>query len=175
MMVSPRMISIACRGKLSLLLIWMMCAANTGRCQARPKQPRSYVLGPSQSQPVSSGKACGFYIWDAPSALLHRWCHHLQRDCIYEGTWCRVQSFRHLEFHCCLCRLPRQMVRNNLSLRTSQVAVGNGSFAYGQDQCCNCSIPAIGIVQIDAFCAADAIRIISFSVGPSICTSHLTD
>ena len=29
--------------------------------------------------------ACSFYIWNAPSALLHRWCHHLQRDNIYEG------------------------------------------------------------------------------------------
>lgn len=30
-------------------------------------------------------RACGFYLWDAPSAILYRWCHHLQRDCIYEG------------------------------------------------------------------------------------------
>lgn len=29
--------------------------------------------------------ACSLYIWNAPSALLHRWCHHLQRDNIYEG------------------------------------------------------------------------------------------
>jgi hypothetical protein len=122
-MASPRMISIPCRAKLSLLLIWMMCAAKTGRCQARPKQPRSYVLGPSQSQPVSSGKACGFYIWDAPSALLHRWCHHLQRDCIYEGTWGRVQPFRHLEFHCCLRRLPCQIAWNNI---LASVLAGRG-------------------------------------------------
>ncbi len=30
-------------------------------------------------------RACGFYLWDAPSALFYYWCHHLQRDCIYEG------------------------------------------------------------------------------------------
>ena len=29
--------------------------------------------------------ACSLYIWNAPSALLYRWCHHLQRDNIYEG------------------------------------------------------------------------------------------
>lgn len=31
------------------------------------------------------GKACSIYIWDFPSALLSRWCQHLQRDCVYEG------------------------------------------------------------------------------------------
>ena len=29
--------------------------------------------------------ACSVYIWNAPSALLHKWCHHLQKDNIYEG------------------------------------------------------------------------------------------
>jgi hypothetical protein len=33
----------------------------------------------------SNRRACRFYVWNAPSALLHRWCHHLQRDNIYEG------------------------------------------------------------------------------------------
>ena len=30
-------------------------------------------------------RACGFYIWDAPSALLYKWCHYLLKDHIYEG------------------------------------------------------------------------------------------
>lgn len=30
-------------------------------------------------------RACGLYIWDAPSALLYRWCNHLMKDCVYEG------------------------------------------------------------------------------------------
>lgn len=34
---------------------------------------------------LTAGKACYLYIWDAPSALLSRWCNHLQKDCIYEG------------------------------------------------------------------------------------------
>jgi len=33
----------------------------------------------------SHGKACNFYLWDAGSALLHKWCNHLIKDCIYEG------------------------------------------------------------------------------------------
>lgn len=32
-----------------------------------------------------SGKACSFYIWNAPSAALHSICHFLQKDCTYEG------------------------------------------------------------------------------------------
>lgn len=30
-------------------------------------------------------KACGFYVWDFPSALLYKWCHYLLKDRIYEG------------------------------------------------------------------------------------------
>jgi hypothetical protein len=50
-----------------------------------------------QSQLLSSThgrrKACSFYIWNAPSALLYRWCHHLQRDNIYEGLGGKKVSF----------------------------------------------------------------------------------
>lgn len=30
-------------------------------------------------------RACGFFIWDAPSALLYKWCHHLLKDHLIEG------------------------------------------------------------------------------------------
>jgi hypothetical protein len=30
-------------------------------------------------------KACGFYVWDFPSALMYKWCHYLLKDRIYEG------------------------------------------------------------------------------------------
>jgi len=30
-------------------------------------------------------RACSLYIWDAPSALLYRWCNHLMKDRVYEG------------------------------------------------------------------------------------------
>ena len=33
----------------------------------------------------SHRKACGFYVWDLPSALLYKWCQHLVKDKIYEG------------------------------------------------------------------------------------------
>ena len=39
----------------------------------------------STVQLASSGRACGFFLWDAPSAFLHRWCYHLLKDCVYEG------------------------------------------------------------------------------------------
>ena len=29
--------------------------------------------------------ACPFYVWNAPSALFHKWCQHLMKDHIYEG------------------------------------------------------------------------------------------
>ena len=30
-------------------------------------------------------KACGFYVWDIPSAILYGWCHRLLKDRVYEG------------------------------------------------------------------------------------------
>ena len=29
--------------------------------------------------------ACHFYLWNAPSALFHKWCHHLMKDQVIEG------------------------------------------------------------------------------------------
>lgn len=39
-------------------------------------------------------KACSFYIWDAPSAILSTWCHRLQRDCVYEGLGGKKVPFK---------------------------------------------------------------------------------
>ncbi|CAB9501989.1 expressed unknown protein [Seminavis robusta] len=36
-------------------------------------------------QSAAGGRACSWFVWDGPSALLHRWCHHLLKDCVYEG------------------------------------------------------------------------------------------
>jgi len=30
-------------------------------------------------------RACSFYVWDMPSALLYKWTQHLLKDCVYEG------------------------------------------------------------------------------------------
>jgi hypothetical protein len=67
------------------------------RTDGKPK--KTYRTSPSASRTngekismasslssLSTGRrACGLYIWDAPSALFHRWTNHLLRDCVYEG------------------------------------------------------------------------------------------
>jgi hypothetical protein len=55
-----------------------------------PKQPQSATITKIKNSafsyfPSNSGRACRFYCWDLPSALLFYWCQHLQRDCVYEG------------------------------------------------------------------------------------------
>lgn len=32
-----------------------------------------------------SRRACGLFLWDLPSAILYKWCHHLLKNNIYEG------------------------------------------------------------------------------------------
>lgn len=38
-----------------------------------------------QPQVNSRRRACNMYIWDAPSAILYKWCHYILKDHIYEG------------------------------------------------------------------------------------------
>ena len=40
------------------------------------------VMGGASTRPRT---ACKFYIWNAPSAMLYKWCQHLMKDHIYEG------------------------------------------------------------------------------------------
>ena len=60
--------------------------------QSAPKRRRRQSAA-SKTDPTNSnvasltapGRACGFYLWDAPSALLYKWCNHLLKDRVYEG------------------------------------------------------------------------------------------
>ena len=52
----------------------------------RPTARKFFPNTSDLSSLSSSGrKACGFFLWDAPSALLYHWTNHLLKDCIYEG------------------------------------------------------------------------------------------
>ena len=56
-----------------------------------PPSPRSVaqyhsVQGDDKAQQtLSRPVACRFYLWNFPAFILHKWCHHLAKDCIYEG------------------------------------------------------------------------------------------
>lgn len=54
------------------------------------------------------GRACDFYVWDAPSALLHKWCHHLLKDCVYEGLGGR-KVCSHLIYGIFIFQINRQI------------------------------------------------------------------
>lgn len=50
------------------------------------RQTEEEEAGFSPIKAMASGRrACGLYIWNAPSALLYKWTNHLLQDCIYEG------------------------------------------------------------------------------------------
>lgn len=77
----------------TILLLWSGVLQSFSRnrnehsmCQGAQQRSRSTRQTASAFESTCPRrKACGFYIWDAPSALLFRWCKHLQKDCIYEG------------------------------------------------------------------------------------------
>lgn len=71
------------------------------RWRASARQQRTSLPQQLSSQ-HGRRKACSLYIWNAPSALLHRWCHHLQRDNIYEGLGGKKVS-RYMLFVIPLC------------------------------------------------------------------------
>jgi len=76
----------------SLSRLWFVRGGGSSRLenwQRRDEKKTTTKLDAADDSPISklsSGRrACGFYIWDAPSALLHQWCTHLLKDCVYEG------------------------------------------------------------------------------------------
>jgi hypothetical protein len=55
-------------------------------CRGGSDRPNSVSPSTSNVESIASNRrACHFYLWNAPSALLSRWCNHLQKDNIYEG------------------------------------------------------------------------------------------
>ena len=40
----------------------------------------------------SNRRACNMFLWDAPSALLYKWCNHLLKDNLYEGRGGKLVS-----------------------------------------------------------------------------------
>jgi hypothetical protein len=94
------------------LLVWSALIDATCRCErckdilvARPRtKDKEFPRGGSTSNVASMKrvnspsadsvssfkdarmrKACGLYLWNAPSALLSIWCNHLARDNVFEG------------------------------------------------------------------------------------------
>ena len=59
--------------------------ASSQRERDRGPQLQLQASASSISAMAAGRRACGIYVWDAPSALLHKWCTHLIKDCIYEG------------------------------------------------------------------------------------------
>jgi hypothetical protein len=76
-----------------LLLGYHFCIIN-----ASPKSRKRYAPSgktSSDSQPLMfppRRKACNFYVWNILSASLHRLCHHLCKECKYEGAGGREVS-----------------------------------------------------------------------------------
>jgi hypothetical protein len=70
---------------------------STSSARSRSRKPTSSHT-PCNGVPTVSvnRRACNFFIWDAPSALFYKWCHHLLKDNIYEGRGgqkvCYVQN-----------------------------------------------------------------------------------
>ena len=64
---------------------WMRGGGSSPKGQGRPRQPQ--VVSSSSASQFHQDRpvACRLYIWNFPSAILHKWCHHLAKDCIYEG------------------------------------------------------------------------------------------
>lgn len=61
---------------------------------------------------ASNRRACHFYLWNAQSALLSRWCNHLQKDNIYEGRGGKKVGVSYIAFNSCK---PHVIVKTNHS------------------------------------------------------------
>lgn len=65
-----------------------VCSASQ-RSESRDTAPGLRPCNGVPTVPINR-RACGLFIWDAPSALLYRWCHHLLKDHLIEGKGGRM-------------------------------------------------------------------------------------
>jgi hypothetical protein len=85
------------------LLVHFIDGAQAGRstssARSRSRKPTSSHT-PCNGVPTVSAnrRACNLFIWDAPSALFYRWCHHLLKDNIYEGRGGQKVCYVHSSF-----------------------------------------------------------------------------
>jgi hypothetical protein len=59
--------------------------SNSNVAASRKRMNTRSVQTASSFKDARMRKACGLYVWNAPSALLSIWCNHLARDNVYEG------------------------------------------------------------------------------------------
>lgn len=73
------------------VFILATCRTVYSRKQSITSIETTSISNPSTEQPSTTTsdpqvrRACRLFIWDVPSALLYRWCNHLQKGCEYEG------------------------------------------------------------------------------------------
>jgi hypothetical protein len=85
---SPRYMHVSPRSSLFEASSSLNTSAGATSCgDTGAASPIASTLQSSVSRLASSShrRACGLYVWDAPSAFLHAWCNRLMRDCVYEG------------------------------------------------------------------------------------------
>jgi hypothetical protein len=90
------------------------CNNQQGSSAVATHTPNNSAL-PTTEDACCARQTCGFYVWDIPSALLHKWCMSLMKDCVYEGRGGKkVSLLRVYRFHfewifvkfCCLQNIP---------------------------------------------------------------------
>jgi hypothetical protein len=125
----------------------------------------------SISAMAAGRRACGLYVWDAPSALLHKWCTHLMRDCIYEG---RGGHKVRVEFAICNTYLFYVVLQcldsNTLAILIHVLSLPGLNLARSFNSC----ILVVATVQIVAYYAAATFRITSHFGGRSTSIHHTT-
>jgi hypothetical protein len=124
--------------------------------------------GPSSISAMAAGRrACGLYVWDAPSALLHKWCTHLLRDCIYEGRG----GHKVRDYNTYIFILLQTHARHTLTRFAAHVpSLPELNLARSFNSC----ILVIATVQIVAYYAAATFRITSHFGGRSTSIHHTT-
>jgi len=129
-----------------LLLLLYICAILVFESVATTQfQPCDGVPSVPQTR-----RACNLFIWDAPSALLYKWCHHLLKDHLIEGKGGRMVGFlsvgySDLTYHPSTCPEAFKTYTIFVLCRFYPFSM----FALNPIPSCNCCIPVPDTVPID--------------------------
>lgn len=141
-----------------LLAIFPLIFSSSHHDKPRGSKSVDSSQGPCDGIPIisSNRRACGFFIWDAPSALFYRWCNHLLKDYLYEGLGGHMVRHSYSVYALSIstaCTVSQSSMQLFSSSGTSRIRF------------CSCSIPALGTVRIGALSVVAAILTILNSGG----------
>jgi hypothetical protein len=148
----------ALRTKMNVLVLCLLLLFERGTAISKPTASSPFQTCDAIARAPLNRRACSLFVWDAPSALLYKWCHHLLKDNLIEGKGGRMVGLCFWRLRrACVAKEPQDGVPDTLSFFSS---LRHSMFASNRTPSFNYYILALDTVRTSVWCAVGAIQTI---------------